>query len=133
MKQADIRHYWYYVKAELEYLHKKDCERGVPDWIPEDIYAACVNQQAFFYLVDDGFVVLRSYIDDDGYLALLVWVAVSDSNDHGALERNAPAIEQKAQEINARRVVFHSTRPGYLRKARDIGYQFCSSKFVKEL
>jgi hypothetical protein len=131
---ASIRESWQMIKPALEQLWLDDNQRGLPDWIPEDIYAACLNKQAFLYLTpeQDGFVILREEAALDGKRELLVWFAYSMKNNN-AIDSHKDWVDQMARTIQADRVVFYSTRPGYHRVASKMGYQFQYSKFVREL
>jgi hypothetical protein len=135
MQAASIRDNWDWVKPLLIRLHERDCERGLPDWIPEDIYSACINGSAHFYLVIDGFVVLQKVpVNNSDKHALLVWVACSgDPVQNNLIQQNAQSIKDLAVSIGAQQVEFYATRKGYDKIIGELGYKFAYSKYVMEV
>jgi hypothetical protein len=135
MQAASIRDNWDWVKSLLIRLHERDCERGLPDWIPEDIYAACVSGAAHFYLAIGGFVVLQKIpVNNSDKQALLVWVACSNDPDQDNLiQQNAQSIKDLAASIDVAQVEFYTTRKGYDKIIGAAGYKFAGSKYVMEV
>lgn len=69
----NIREVWPIVRAGLE-----DIRNRFPTtrWVPEDIYADCVNGNASLWFEDGSFLVLKSYIDELTLNRVLyVWIA----------------------------------------------------------
>lgn len=72
LKPGYIRSHWAWIKEGLEEVKKL---RG-GTWRLEDVYAACVNQEASLWTSDDGFVIFKPIVDDySGERILLVWMA----------------------------------------------------------
>ena len=135
MQAASIRDHWEWVKPLLVRLHERDSERGIPDWIPEDIYAACVSGSAHFYLAIGGFVVLQKIpVNNSDRHALLVWVACSnDPSQDNHIQQNAHSIKDLAASIDAAQVEFYTTRKGYDKIIGELGYRFAYTKYVMEV
>lgn len=71
LRPANIRAHWPFVREGIE---KTKALRG-GTYRPEDVYAACVNREAFLYLADEGFVILKPIMDDYSLeRILLVWL-----------------------------------------------------------
>lgn len=71
LKPANIRACWPFVREGIE---KTKALRG-GSYRPEDVYAACVNREAFLYLCDEGFVILKPIMDEYSLeRILLVWL-----------------------------------------------------------
>lgn len=80
LKPANIRDraVWQRIRPHLEYV--RDIRGG--DWHPEDIWAACSRGDAFLFMADEGFVVLKPMRDDfSGVRFLLVWLAYGEGGD----------------------------------------------------
>ncbi len=135
MESSNIRIHWDWVKPLLEKLHARDGVRGVTDWIPEDIYAACITGNAFFYVVTNGFLVCQQLpINNSPKSELFVWVACSIEQDYiSAIDLNQNAVVDLARSIGASQVAFCTTRKGYEKVASEVGYRFAYSKYVMEV
>jgi hypothetical protein len=135
IEAANIKHHWQWVRPLLDRLYERDCERGVPDWVVEDVYADCVHGKAFFYLATGGFVVLKEGKNPTtGAKSLVVWMAcANDSSKTDNIAENAEAIRSMAQSIGADQVEFYTTRKGYARIIGTYGYRFAYSKYVMEV
>ena len=101
----------------MSILHQiaKDC--GEQN-LPQEIYEACLNKQAFLFVRgDDGFVLKPQA--EDGVIGVLVWVGWGDG---GAPERHLPEVKRLARLIGARWLRFHSARKGWLKVAPKMGW-----------
>ena len=94
-----------------------DC--GEPD-LPQKIYNACLNKQAFLFVVERAGCVLRPMVID-GVTGVLVWVAWSDRPDGMAVYTDF--IKQRAVEIGAKWLRFHTIRRGFCRAATKFGWE----------
>ena len=98
-------------------LRKIAARCGEPD-LPERIYNAFLNKQAFLFVRDhDGFVLRPQVIEDE--LRVLIWAAWGAS---GAHERHIEEVKYLARIIGAKSLVFHSVRKGWLRVAPKQGW-----------
>ena len=78
LRPAYIRSHWGWVQ---EGLREVKALRG-GTWRPEDIYAECVNKDAFLWISDDTFVILKPTVDDySGERILMVWMAWGKSKE----------------------------------------------------
>jgi hypothetical protein len=134
LKPASIKQYWGEVRPQLERLHEREGKRGFNYWIPEDVYAACQNGQAYFYKsdADTHWCVLRENKTDLGK-ELYVWIA--HSNDHkenltGDLHEDVIAL---GEQIGAAYVSFTSTRRAYEKITPAYGWKLDYTKYVYPL
>ena len=98
-------------------LRKIAAKCGEPD-LPDRIYNACLNKQAFLFVRGaDGFVLKPQA--EDGVIGVLVWVGWGDG---GAPERHLPEVKRLARLIGARWLRFHSARKGWLKVAPRMGW-----------
>jgi hypothetical protein len=121
---AEVRSWWTYVKPGLEKILAKSPE----DWLPEDIYAACIyNGASLLICIKDnapcGFMVVIARGE-----AWHVWCAWSDSH---VLDDGLAALEEMARLSNVKRLTFESWRRGWDKLAKKNGFH--ARSWVKEL
>lgn len=121
---ADIRQHWDAVRAPIA-----ECLAGDEDR-PEDLYAACVYNDAAFYIAHDGFVVLRKRTTRLG-AELRVWVGYC-TGETGALARYGAELQRLAREISAVRIVFETRRAGFDRRLPE-GWRRAASIYEMEV
>jgi len=112
----DLRQWWRFVRPGLEQILHKTPE----GWIPEDVYADCLAGKSMLWVgLSDarpvGFMVLQPRDD-----ALHVWCAyLSEVGHFDAGWQHLMNIAQRG----ARRITFESWRPGWARKAKQLGFK----------
>jgi hypothetical protein len=99
-------------------LHKISASCGEPD-LPQQIYSACLNQQAFLFVRDGVWCVLKPVVDG-GEVGVLVWAAWSGRPD--GMVQYTDFIKQRAREIDAGWIRFHTIRHGFIRVAQKYGW-----------
>ena len=132
LKLTDIRDVWDVVKTGLSAVRESSCQ----PWIAEDIYAACVNKQAFLYMdlaaSPDGFVVMQSQVCPvSRKQTLLMWVAF-DPND-GSAGRFASQCESIAKDSGHSAIEFVTSIEPVGLLSEKFGYEKVSSLYRKEL
>ena len=124
--QSTIKQHWDFIKFGLNKILRKSPEC----WIPEDVYAKAIYQQAHIWLVKsengntDGFFILEPSGD-----TCHVWCAWAVESD--LLVDGVEQIEKIARETGARRITFDTNRAGWSRVATKLG--FIPRTWVKEL
>jgi hypothetical protein len=113
----DLRQWWRFVRPGLEMILHKTPE----GWIPEDVYTDCFNGKSMLWvgLVDArpiGFMVLQPRND-----ALHVWCAYL--SEVGYFDAGWQHLVNIAQHGDAKRLTFESWRPGWTRKAKQLGFK----------
>ena len=88
--------------------------------LPQQIYEACLNKQAFLFVRDRAGCVLKPFIDD-GIPAVLVWIAWSERQD--GMTEYTEFIKALSRKINARFIRFHTVRKGFIRVVGKYGWQ----------
>jgi len=113
----DLRQWWGFVRPGLlQILHK------TPEhWIPEDVYTDCFNGKSMLWvgLVDArpvGFMVLQPRKN-----ALHVWCAYL--SEVGYFDAGWQHLMNIVQQSDAQRITFESWRPGWTRKAKQLGFK----------
>lgn len=113
----DLRQWWRFVRPGLEKILHKTPE----GWIPEDVYTDCFNGKSMLWvgLVDArpvGFMVLQPK-----GTALHVWCAYL--SEVGYFDAGWQHLLNIAQHGDAKRLTFESWRPGWARKAKQLGFK----------
>lgn len=99
-------------------LHEMATRCGEPE-LPRRIYDACLNKQAFLFVRDGAWCVLKPVVDG-GEVGVLVWAAWSGRPD--GMVQYTDFIKQRAREIDARWIRFHTVRAGFIRVAPRFGW-----------
>ena len=103
-----IKEYWDHIRHALECV----IEKTNPDWIPEDVYMACLLGQARVYLAPDGVIVFKLLTDSvTNETSLFVWAAYSKEGD--ALIKYYQDVDTIAEEFGASKISFASSRKGW--------------------
>lgn len=88
--------------------------------LPQQIYEACLKKQAFLFVRDRAWFVLKP-ISDCGVNGVLVWAAISERTD--GLNEYTDLVKLLSRKINARFIRFHTVRKGFIRVASKYGWQ----------
>ena len=88
--------------------------------LPQEIYEACHNKQAFLFVRDRAGFVLKPLIED-GICGVLIWAAWSERQD--GISTYTELIKFLARKIGARWLRFHTVRKGFIRIAPQYGWQ----------
>lgn len=132
LELANIRDYWFELNQELTRLHIRDSQRGIADWIPEDVYAACAYGYAKLYICEDGYFVFK--MDGNEFV---IWFALSiNPKGKDLMDMYFGDVCEIAEQAKAETMSFTTTRLGYLKvidKGVLPGFKFDSMKFVREV
>ena len=80
LEAANIRDEAIWAKVRYALSYVKDIRGG--DWMPEDVFAACSRGEAFLFMAEEGFVILKPMRNDfTGAPFLLVWMAYGEGGD----------------------------------------------------
>lgn len=87
--------------------------------LPQQIYEACLKKQAFLFVRDRAWFVLKP-ISDCEIPGVLVWSAFSERTD--GLDEYTEFVKFLSLKINARFIRFHTVRKGFIRVAGKYGW-----------
>lgn len=94
--------------------------RGITEEDLAAIAGACRNRQACCFSAPDGRLVLKMTVKD-GVPCVLVWLAVCAG--HNSVERYLPLVRQLTRMAGGRWAEFYTTRRGFIRLARRLGFE----------
>jgi len=125
IQPKDVRANWAFVKKGLEHILRKSPE----SWIPEDIYASCVNNTAVLCLAMEndkpiGFIVGYKELN-----AFHIWCA--HGNSGGKLAEWFKMVESIAKSMDCKQITFASWRPAWNKVAVELGFK--TRSWIKEL
>jgi hypothetical protein len=88
--------------------------------LPQQIYEACLKKQAFLFVRDRAWFVLKP-VSDGGTPGVLVWAAFSERTD--GLDEYTEFVKFLSRKINTKFIRFHTVRKGFIRVAGKYGWQ----------
>lgn len=96
-----------------------------PDWRLEDVYASCVNQEAFLYTdqerTENGFVIVQSqHIPFKSGRKLLIWIAFDPVEN--SFEQYQADLEELAKATGHTEMEIQTPHDGLSKKAEAFGY-----------
>ena len=115
---TDVRDCWDIIKPGLAAM-KAELNS---DWRLEDVYASCVNQQAFIYTdqerTENGFLIVQSqHIPFKTGRKLLLWIAF-DPVENSAMQYQSE-LEQLAKSTGHTEIEIQTPHDGLLKKAQE--------------
>lgn len=125
IQATELHDWWPKVSLGLQRVH----DGSGDNWIPEDVYAAISTGAAQLYASPEGFAVFQTVPQFDGK-ALLIWCAYGWTSD--LMDYRAQAITL-AKANACRRILFHSKRPGWARRAKQLGFREIQRTYALEV
>ena len=123
LAQVDVRVYWDFIAPGLREIEKE----AKPEWRPEDIYGALVNNIAELY-VDieqepcESFIILQEKLSMfQPTKSLLIWVAYDKRGE--AADKYMDYIEDMARERGCNKIEFWTPFKGLADALSHRGYQ----------
>ena len=126
---------WHMIKPGIEEILDNlnaECEQEF--WTPEDVYVALKTNNAVLLLSDDGFVIVQ--IRNDSYTGIkqfFVWLAYSFDTNRNIMEETQPFLFNLAKQWNCDIMAFASNRPGFRKKAKEMGYSSGPTNYVMRI
>ena len=129
---CDIRDVWSVVRKGLEIVKESTDQQ----WIPEDVYSACVNKRAFLYMdrdrTPDGFAIFQSqYCEFERISKFLIWIVYDPVN--GTALNYVDDWENLARDTGHDAVEFVTPLEGVGRLTKKLGYNKVSSLYRKDI
>ena len=121
VEQAKIREIWPIIKEGIEAV-----EATTDAWIAEDIYMAlklgtCILHIGKLNGEYKGFIITQQQ-DNYGTITLHIWAAYSHGQDFDIIVDSTNQAIEWAKKIKAEKITFSSTRKGWCRKIKQMGF-----------
>lgn len=106
---ADIRREWHWVKQGVEEIL---AEQEQLTYIPEDVYAACLNRDTILWVAPEGFVVSQELEDEfTGDKTFFIWLAWTKHRGQSCAIKYYPFFAQVAKEYGFSKIETRSPIP----------------------
>lgn len=103
-------------------------------WIPEDVYASIRFGQSVLWMGEEGFVVTQIRQDQyTGAKQLYIWLAHSYDYAKDVVSDDYYQLEVYAKQNGCELVQFSSTRMGWLRRGKELGFVRGPVTFTKRI
>ena len=117
---SDIRTEWSWVRPAIEDILEDD---EYLTFLPEDVYAACINEKAHLLVTEDGFVVTVGEADAfSGERALLVWLAAAKEQGQGLVNVHEEFFMQAAKDAGYSKLTVKSRVPNMRNYLTEMGW-----------
>lgn len=126
---------WHIVKSGIEEILRdlnKECMMEF--WIPEDVYTSLRTNNSVLLLGDEGFVIVQ--IRNDTYTGVrqfFVWMGYSLIPEEDIMTNVQQYLEKLAKEWGCQMMSFSSNRPGFRKKAKEMGYATGPTTYTKRI
>jgi hypothetical protein len=99
---ASIRDHWDWAKMGLEEIV---AENPRLTYMPEDVYASCINGQAHFWMAPEGFVITSTEVDGfTGNRTFYIWIAWAKERGQSCVIKYYPFFEQVAKDAGYKKI-----------------------------
>lgn len=115
MKLVDIEEIWEYNKDVIDSIISPFRLSA------EDVFNQCKAGQAFCFVVDEGFFIVRPLIGADGKIVLEALIAYG--NGENLMNKYTPSLVELAKDIGAVRVEFGTMHDKVGEKSLEAGFK----------
>lgn len=128
---GDIRKEWHWVKRGIEEILSLDPQLT---FRPEDVYAACVNQQAVLWVNDEGFVVSTTEVDPfNEEKTMLLWLAWAKKRGGDLVSKHGAFFEKVACEAGYSKLETRSSFMQLMPHLTERGWTIDTVVYVRNL
>lgn len=117
IKPDELRACWSFIRAGLLTIQNKSPE----PWIPEDVYADCYSGRSILWLLAIGNEPVGFGVLQPKGEALHVWCAFLAAPVH--FDEAWQHLQTIAKQGKSKRLTFESWRPGWVRRAKQLGFK----------
>lgn len=101
---------------------------------PEDVYAACVNQQAVLWVTSEGFVVSTTETDPfNGEKTMFLWLAWAVERGNDLVSKYQPFFERVAREAGYHQLETRSPFMGLKAHLTERGWEVDTVVYTRKL
>ena len=129
----DVRAAYTNIEADLRTVMRK----SYSDWIPADVYASLREGKAELVVAYKkeqyaGFLALSMLNDFSGEKKLFIWVAYANPK-YNIVAETFKFLDNIAENSNLIAIEFDSSRSGWMRTAKQHGYEAITRTYRKEV
>ena len=127
---SDIRNHWHWVKDGIQEI--LDDQTNLT-FIPEDVYAACVNGQAHLWVASGGFVVTTGLTDEfTGQRTMLIWIAWAEERGKDCVLKYMSFCSEQASKAGYIEVEVRTPKP-FTQRWLDAGWKLNHSVYTRRV
>ena len=131
----DLWRVWQQIRPGIEEILEelnKECLNEL--WLPEDVYASIKKGESVLLFGEEGFVVFQ--IQADNYTQtkkFFVWLGCSFDPSTNVLETAHQQLLDIAKQYQCQLMEFKSSRRGWHRRAKDMGFYTGPTSYVMRI
>ena len=127
---ADIRDHWHWVRDGIQEI-LTDQEQLT--FIPEDVYAACVNNQAQLWIAPEGFVITTGLKDEYARTStLLIWIAWAEERGKDCVLKYMAFFSEQASKAGYIELEVRTPKP-FAQRWLDAGWELNHSVYTRRV
>lgn len=128
---ADVRREWDWVRPGIEEILGNSKSLT---YRAEDVYAACINQQAVLWVTSEGFVVSTTEVDTfTGKKAMFLWLAWAKERGNSLVSKYQLFFERVAREAGYSYLETRSPFLGLMPHLTENGWSVDTVVYTREL
>ena len=117
---ADIRDHWHWVRDGIQEILE---DQKQLTFIPEDVYAACVNGEAQLWVASEGFVITTGLKDEYARTStLLIWIAWAEERGKDCVLKYMTFFSEEASKAGYIELEVRTPKP-FTQRWLDAGWE----------
>lgn len=128
---GDIRKEWHWVKPGIQEILS---ESSSLTFRAEDVYAACISQQAVLWVAEDGFVISTSEVDPfTDERTMFLWLAWAKERGNDLVSKYNGFFEQVARDAGYKQMETRSPFLGLMPHLTERGWNVDTVVYTRKL
>ena len=127
---ADIRDHWHWVRDGIQEILE---DQKQLTFIPEDVYAACVNGEAQLWVASEGFVITTGLKDEYARTStLLIWIAWAEERGKDGVLKYMTFFSEEASKAGYIELEVRTPKP-FTQRWLDAGWELNHSVYTRRV
>ena len=127
---ADIRDHWHWVRDGIQEILE---DQKQLTFIPEDVYAACVNGEAQLWVASEGFVITTGLKDEYARTStLLIWIAWAEERGKNCVLKYMTFFSEEASKAGYIELEVRTPKP-FTQRWLDAGWELNHSVYTRRV
>ena len=127
---ADIRDHWHWVRDGIQEILE---DQKQLTFIPEDVYAACVNGEAQLWVATEGFVITTGLKDEYARTStLLIWIAWAEERGKDCVLKYMTFFSEEASKAGYTEIEVRTPKP-FTQRWLDAGWKLDHSVYTRRV
>ena len=127
---ADIRDHWHWGRDGIQEILE---DQKQLTFIPEDVYAACVNGEAQLWVAPEGFVITTGLKDEYARTStLLIWIAWAEERGKDCVLKYMTFFSEEASKAGYIELEVRTPKP-FTQRWLDAGWKLDHSGYTRRV